>query len=119
MYMYMYVHYRNTSIKLIVFLLYSNTLRLVGQGELEISLQVADYEQCMEETVIRPLNIILEVSFVILDLLSSRCGNISRYTCVCLSQVAIFCCIFQKQLVQLQSCVPKSLLTFTVTSKLH
>ena len=82
-------------------------MRLVGQGELDISLQVADYEQCMEETVIRPLNIILEVSFVKIHLLSSRCGNISRYISV--SQVEIISCIFQKKLGQFQSCVPKPL----------
>ena len=40
----------------------SNTLRLVGQAEYDISLQVADYEQCLDESVISPMIQMIDVS---------------------------------------------------------
>lgn len=46
---------------LFVCYIFSNVMRLVGQGELDISLQIADYEQCLDESVTTPLNHIIEV----------------------------------------------------------
>ena len=55
-------------------------MRLVGQGELDISLQIADYEQCLEESVTAPLNQLIEVST------STR---LVRGHCYCLSLMTI------------------------------
>ena len=71
-------------------LLYSNVLRLVGQAELDISLQIADYEQCLDESVILPLIQMVEVSNLSLSFCYCyQTGSILRHACLFKSSIGL------------------------------